>query len=380
MKKDVKDVEKHKEDLFKWFMSAGQSDSENIKIGKMEMLPAKQVEEEKLHEFDFKYLMEEYWRFYNEKMWDKFKKDQPSFWEKDIGEDPIKLWYAYKKIDENCGKYKRFDCDSWNQTNDLMDKIYDLLWRELKAEWGVSSFRKKFGPDTMNSFATTFNALGNFKCYVESYEAYQKDEEFQKEVRREEVNDLLGDYAHLTGCLGNFTLVPKGYNGYRGTAKMLKDYWDLSLHNLRYNRDQNDWLDQVDMCFNKYINMFFLWDYVDEDYHVYPLFQSHTALLKPEDNVLPRKYEQKQVKKQVNEFEEFVKNVNIRIRRRGAFMIAMLRISQNGKEDYKKIVKALANDEKRGSMEQVLKDLEKYALSEEARGILQRTSIPRVAS
>lgn len=304
------------------------------------------------YEFDFKYLMEEYYRFYGKdsslwgEMWSEWSKNcNPT------DGDPIKLWYTYKKMDEN-EKYRPFDCDSSNGTNDLMDKIYDLLWRNQEV-LECYDIRKKFGGDTMNSFASTFNALA--KTIIK--------EERQKESKRSSFKDsfkkyiedpshfaVLKDYAKYTGCLGNFTLVPNGYNRYRGKSKRLADYWDLSLHNLRYNKDGNDWLEDVEMTFRKYVNIFFLWDYVDKKYKVLPLFSGHEPLLNPENFVYPNNDRHKSS----NEFEEFTNNVNIRIRRRGIFMAAMLEIASKREDDYPKILNELAVDKCLGSMENVL--------------------------
>lgn len=323
------------------------------------------------HEFDFKYLMEEYYRFYRkDDLWENMWSEWLSNYGPPNG-DPIKLWYAYKTVDEDYKpKNKRFDCDSWNGTNDLMDKIYVLLW----PDQGVLKdydMRNKFGGDTMNSFATTFNALaGTIEKEKKEKDSFKVS--FTKYTKRQSDFAVLEKYAKYTGCLGNFTLVPEGYNGYRGLSKKLADYWDLSLHNLRYNKDGNDWLENVDMTFREYINIFFLWDYVDEKYKVLPLFQRHMALLMPEDMVRPRISVQTPVNK-FEEFQEFTSNANKYIRRRGIFMAAMLKIASEYKADYSKILNVLAVDKCLGSMENVLTMLKKNReLTEETGKILAR--------
>ena len=173
-------------------------------------------------------------------------------------------------------------------------------------------------------------------------------------------------YAELTGCLGNFVLVPKGFNGYRGLAGTIKDYWDLSLHELRCDRSGQGWLDQVDMPFNKYINLFFLWDYVsgkkNGGYRVRPLFKSHEAILMREKMVLPRKADGEGAS---DDFSEFTKNANRCILRRGAFMSTMLRISVEDSDSYDKIVDYLATDASLGSMEDVIEQLRALRLNKD---------------
>lgn len=121
------------------------------------------------YQFDFKYLLGNYYKAYRGD--DDYNKMEAGCAEiKELeGEnisapDPILLWYIYKKIDENKKNVRLFDCDSWNGSNDLMDEIYDRLWRNKMDKWGCSSSRDKFGGDTMNSFATTFNAFSDEKA------------------------------------------------------------------------------------------------------------------------------------------------------------------------------------------------------------------------
>lgn len=323
------------------------------------------------YQFDFKYLLGNYYITYKNrdrynKMWEKLAKSKTLKGENISATDPILLWYIYKKIDENEKNGRLFDCDSWNGSNDLMDEIYDRLWRNKMNKWGCSSSHDKFGGDTMNSFATTFHALF---CDGDSFLAYKNDiksiesEEKKKREEKKKFYDALREYAKLTGCLGNFVLVPKGFNGYRGLAGTIKDYWDLSLHELRCDRSGQGWLDQVDMPFNKYINLFFLWDYVsgkkNGGYRVRPLFKSHEAILIREKMVLPRKADRKGAS---DDFSEFTKKANRCILRRGAFMSAMLRISAEDSDSYDKIVDYLATDASLGSMEDVIEQLQLKAL------------------
>lgn len=317
----------------------------------------------KPEDFDFKYLMHHYYDSYK----DKHKNDADyeeihKETKKMFDECGVKLWHDYRTLDKCYKSQKyRFDCDSYNGTNDLMDEIYDLLWRNTE-EWGVPLGNpQKFGGDTMNSFAITFNALMGKSDFKKSFDAYQASEKV----------DILEDYATYTGCLGNFTLVPKGYNGYRGISSTLQDYWDLSLNDLRRNRNEEDWLKNIDMSFDRYINTFFLWDYVDETYHVRPLFSGHGPLLDSKAWILPRRYEQRQV----DEFEEFMTNVNIRIKRRGKFMAAMLKIASDSPKDWRKIITKLATDVRLGTMEQVVNGLKNMELQQSTIDSLEKIDL-----
>lgn len=331
------------------------------------------------HEYDFKYLMEQYYQYYlsqetyNDLLnhWKKRKQD----WEPDdfdsIGDDPIKLWYLYKHLDQDYKPERnRFDCDSWNQTCDLTDNIYDILWRD--APWFVSGIRENFGGDTMNSFAYTFHALANKRNDADSFQSY-----IEHQNQGDETFKVLNEYAKWTGCIGNFTLVPQGFNAYRGMSSMLLDYWDLSLHDLRFNKDGQDWLNNVNMTFHEYINTFFLWDYVDDNAHVCPLFPSHEALLSPRrDWILPRVYAQQFV----DEFQIFTEKVNNRICRRGQFMVAMLQIAKQDPDSYFAITKTLSTERCLGTMETVVERLinlrNENAICSEAAKILEGLKFP----
>ena len=347
------------------------------------------------YEFDFKYLLGNYCKAYRGDGYYNNKKAgcaEVKELEKETEDDPILLWYIYRKIDnkndeendeendekndENEKNVRLFDCDSWNGSNDLMDEIYDRLWRNKMDK----SLRDKFGGDTMNSFATTFHALFCKKSDKRSFLAYKEDIksiESEESEEKKKFYDALREYAKLTGCLGNFVLVPKGFNGYRGLAGTIRDYWDLSLHELRCDRSGQGWLDLVDMPFNKYINLFFLWDYVSEKknggYRARPLFKRHEAILTREKIVLPRKADREGAS---DDFSEFTKNANRCILRRGAFMSTMLRISVEYSDSYDKIVDYLATDASLGSMEDVIEQLQLKALpsDEKAKGFLSKLS------
>ena len=129
------------------------------------------------------------------------------------------------------------------------------------------------------------------------------------------------------------------------------------------------------MPFNKYINLFFLWDYVsgkkNGGYRARPLFKSHEAILMREKMVLPRKADEEGAS---DDFSEFTKKVNRCILRRGAFMSTMLRISAEDPDSYDNIVEYLTTDASLGSMEDVIKQLKDRPLDKEAKGFLSKLS------
>lgn len=84
--------------------------------------------------------------------------------------------------------------------------------------------------------------------------------------------------------------------------------------------------------FREYVNVFFLWDYVDYAYNVSPLCNSHREKMQKrtlnDELVLPEK----------NEIDYLCSEVNQRVKRRCLFMCAMLKIasgmSLDGKSEY----------------------------------------------
>lgn len=268
-------------------------------------------------------------------------------------------------------KFCDYDCDGTIRKNYLRQgyyswfarEIYRTLWKwedlcEVKdVEFRFATIRQfgpscygggvSMGPDTMNSFWITFSAYlilnhsdiykwNNFKNTVmfrDGENGRQRDRAGRiKELVENDKNhvgsDSVTEFAALVHTVGNMALVPARYNGYRGTHPCLKDYFDLSLDNLRHDWDGNHLFGTDDGTresnFIQYVNTFFLWDYVDCNYEAVPLCTSHqkqfeiqrkTKELYPK-NALPVR----------EEIDELCENINVRIKRRSLFMIAMFRI------------------------------------------------------
>lgn len=317
--------------------------------------------EQEPEQFDFKDLMAEYYRKcvheYEELLQNLKKMD---------GADPVKKWFLYKTLDGEVSR-KLFDCDSSNGTCELTDQIYEMLWPDQVKDGS-------FEGDTMNSYATTFGRLG--ECLVplkpregSSFKRTQDLYEAGVYEAKDKIDKICGEFARSVSCIGNFVLVPDKYNGKRGRSAM-KDYWDLSLENLRLDENKKRWVEiKVEtLPFEQYINLFFLWDYVDKDYHVVPLFSKHKELL-PGDNSLLLTRE-KVLPSSETEIKEFMNNVNVRIRRRGIFMCAMLRIVENDRKEYAKIREYFMNPEERfHSMEDAMDRLQKEKIVSSAYAI-----------
>lgn len=267
------------------------------------------LELEQPEAFDFKDLMEEHYR-------GRWLRLQSSLEKMTHSNDQIEKWYLYRTADSEFKSL--FDCDRC----ELVNEIYRLIW----------SVSKQLGPDTINSFARTFghSAGGSYQAAYGSY------------IDGNENLSVFSEFAKWTSCIGNYVLVPAGYNKYRGGGCM-KDYWDLSLHNLKYNCDGKNWLEDVGFRFEQYVNIFFLWDYVrceGGEYKVKRLFREDAALWEadtsfPYENVFPAK----------EEVPVFLKNVNQYIKNRGIFMVKMLKISLERHELYKEIMEYLHSGE-----------------------------------
>lgn len=306
---------------------------------------------EKPEEYDFKRNMYGYYQRHEEnvrkKLGDQAYKEFMDGMPYEIEEKScIEEWLSYKIADAKWIEGKRFDCDNSNATCILTRLIYVLLWN-----WGTKNddemsqplmlFEdKKFGGDTMNSFATTFNeymsVVANNATFTKNIAKmfFETGMEFWQEEIGEEFWERWNKFARNTQCIGNFVLVPYYFNG--GRSGKTKDYWDLSLDLLRNNDGKNmdfitDKKRQINWSkkdFNRYINLFFLWDYVKCD----DLDENGS----PKSRWLfDRKWKESLLPQEQIDFQNFLDNVNKRIERRSLFMVAMLRIASGINYDEK---------------------------------------------
>ncbi|MCK8487070.1 hypothetical protein M0651_07805 [Paenibacillus sp. MBLB2552] len=225
--------------------------------------------------------------------------------------DPFRKFELYKNSKSN------FDCDS----SKLAYRIYKLLWGwnyrnrfsipdNLKGKLEATKW-ERLGPDTMNSFLTTYNHA----CKI-----YSQDHDKVRD------NYSLKKFASLTHSIGNFTLVPfkldfrqdvKSFNqnrGWHGSEYFVYDYFDLSLKLIKETVSETG--------FKAYIDTFYLNDYVDHKYDIIPLFRGHVELLK-EDKLLlenPNRF----LPTTEAELIEYLRNVLEKIESRGIRIVKEL--------------------------------------------------------
>ena len=268
---------------------------------------------------------------------------------------PIINYLKYKNADTRRlgNKLTLFDCDGSNGSCDLSLDMYRVLWgwKGRKCRLPLSEThdrlrRVSFGPDTMNTAATSLNRFAEaYKraagCSEKSsvsrlYDKIVLDQESKffaesgdSEALAEELDGIFGSLLETSGMIGNLVLVPSGFNSWRGTA--LGDDWDRSLELLREGGERLDKVltaDGAEMTkwdrdlFPEYVNLMFLWDCVQVN--------------EGELSVLPLWNDAR------DDYRGFSEEAARRIRRRGIFMAGMLKIavgdSFGGTDFYHKIV------------------------------------------
>ena len=294
------------------------------------------------------------------------------------GDSALINFLKYKGLPKFCD----FDCDGTIRKNYLKQgyyswfprEIYRTLWNwqdlcrtegvEFKfytiKQFGQSCYksRMQMGPDTMNSFWITFSAYlianyhdtyrwNNFKNTVffkdgDNGRQRNRADRIKALVEADENyihSEKIKEFAKWTNTVGNLVLVPAGYNGSRGTQPCIKDYFDLSLENLVCGWDENSYLGEDSKVrkrnFIKYINTFFLWDYVDRKYEPVPLCESHKKQMAMQRKT--KKLEAKGVLPEKEEIDDLCCNINSRIQRRGLFVVAMLRLAMGIDSDGKEV-------------------------------------------
>jgi hypothetical protein len=315
------------------------------------------------------------------------------------GKHNIDFWIEYRKMNynknnkENNKKItkKIWDCDGSGRnskdTCSLSRDIYKVIWGwenkiESSCKCTSSFYNSCMEPDSMNSYfkiltrvidlvepdgKKDYFQIVNKSHHVQKRHWSKKDigewgGEFFKDLvekvrKNKEVGCLLNKFAKLTHTMGNFVLVPAGFN--KGRVRSTADYWDLSLKILKTD---SDWIPPE--FFQKYINTFFLWDYVDENYEIKLFFKEHGfKKLQPSN---------------IEEAVEFLQKVTKFIVRRGYFMLAMLMVKTKFEEKYTKILNEISNINK-ADMEEALKIIETSVNDEpEISNILNKIRHPKI--
>ena len=223
-----------------------------------------------------------------------------------------------------------FDCDNSNGSCALTGEIYSKLWGwEEKTTVNFRYLHKRdqvnqnlnieYGGDTMNSVQTSLNKLKK--------EFSGTGREIENNCILSEIDSSFNDFICIYHTIGNFTLVPAGFNSRRGG----EDYWDSALEILK-----NGWKDKFKSDiknkdnFNSFINYFFLWDYVtvkDCEYLVNNLFVE-SMNSNSIDETIERTTELDKNNREGTTIHIFAKNATYCIKRRSLFMILMLKLEE----------------------------------------------------
>ena len=276
-------------------------------------------------------------------------------WNLDEEKDPIKRLLKYKKEYKDNNKWissgQAFDCDGSGEkfSCDLVRKIYRKLWdwKDIDADGKKQRYGTMgsnpwvaVGPDTMNSFMTVFihfskETWNKGVKYVSAktlYEQLVKEDgcSLEKYLENPDMTTRWKSFAVFTHSIGNFILVPAGFNGKRGISPVIHDFWDLSLVYLKRRIKETTWLNEAN-AFTKYINYFFLWDYVgctdgETDYRVKSLLSEsfRNGGTKYNDRHIGVSDGDSTMPNVEKEIPVFIDNALWAIKRRGIFMTAML--------------------------------------------------------
>jgi len=246
-----------------------------------------------------------------------------TFYNLDDESDSIERFRKYRnngqinqRSDFNNKSGDGFDCDGSGGLCELTLQVYQALWN-----WNFSDVTEQIrskenlevlvAQDTLNSFQTTYSICKQYKW-------------------ADDLESMFRTYAVLTHSIGNFGLVPifeyqcKIFKNQRGLSDSIRDYFDISLAEIlkRYETKK----------FIRYVNCNFLWDYVDNKYECLSLFEKPCAYEKKERAILNSHTKGlvdggQALPIDKKEAGYFLENVQHCIKRRGIFMVAMLKIA-----------------------------------------------------
>lgn len=257
--------------------------------------------------------------------------------------EEIKNFIRYKLINDiNAGPL--VDCDN----SMIAKKILATILANQKIQINKVNLRSnasrvfnvadsiELETDTMNSFWTTFNIFlkkyicrdleskcmnhyGKKTAKLKRYwllknadEIFSKNNIYKIDAEFPGVANCIVEFrrfALLTHSIGNFTLVPKGYNMRR--YSITNDCWDLSLIDLQSRYDEYTWY-----CNNIHI---FLYDDYFNNYDKLKTFENLEVKLLYENHSFKSK-----LPEDVFEFFEYIRKVNKCIIQRGEKIINCL--------------------------------------------------------
>lgn len=249
------------------------------------------------------------------------------------------------------------DLDDSGGKSPFMRVIYYILWGKRFDEDEdtkvFTSFSKSYVfPFIKNSSAKVPLPLGGDTMNTIKY--YQKQIENLKKQNGSEVDEL----CKMAHRIGNFVLVPAYYNGQRGGL----DRFDIGLYKLKaggyynfrkglnrlwarskgideeekekrrevVNNRFEDWSVED---FERYINVFFLWDYVKPDSNKkYQIKSIKSEILK----LLTKEEMEKGIEISAEEIGTYIRNATKYISKRSIFMAGMLMIAiEENEYEYK---------------------------------------------
>lgn len=240
--------------------------------------------------------------------------------------NPIKKFQKYKINNRNAysAGEEAFDCDVSNFTHTIFQRLWLENWSDIleNCKGNFGEYWEEFSEDTMNSFSTT---------YLVARKIYKNN------LKKIMANQLLTKFASNTHCIGNFTYVPyklyksdnHSFNQYRGFRRedddryFVYDYFDLSLKLIKESTDE--------ITFRDYIDVFYLNDYVDENYNIIPLFERHRQFLNNEK--LPLEHPEQFLPQNEKELNEYVANVLELIELRGKRIVEELQAKMTDNDD-----------------------------------------------
>lgn len=275
-------------------------------------------------------------------------------------ENPICKALKYKYTKDN------FDCDGSGGGNDksnicfLIREIYRELWEWQDKEKNKNGkfYYKRYAkcnsfeelllqPETITSFLTTFKQIIKNSVFINNNNIYLDSEvikidnkqindisfenEYIKKIcepnnyKDKDLYDKVVQFCKCVGKIGNMTLTIAGFNIYAN-----KDYWDLKI-DTQYlsNKMLSEYAKKL------YINMFFLWDYVNydenkRDYSMKLFFEGHKK--------------SKPLPETIKDICALIDQVCKNIDRRGELMINLLKLKRDEEEKYNKLIKEIIDD------------------------------------
>ena len=279
----------------------------------------------------------------NEKFFDNFDYVRWNKWKKKKGIDLDDSNNAYGKSNPFMrGIYyilwgKRIDLRN-NQNKEKDIGVYENGWGKFSKSYLFDEEKLLLGGDTMNTIAS-------YRSNIEQFRNISKEN-----------SDKVDELCRKVHQMGNFVLVPAYFNNYRGVLnKDINDCMDSSLCYLKKNNFEfkerlrlrnskksskeekkafaiEHFAGWESRKFSKYINIFFLWDYVyakDNEYYVRNLKLDSKGEHRIEfknDNELQYKVKDENV-------GIYIKNAETAISRRSIFMTAMLMLAVEFKEE-----------------------------------------------